>query len=90
MKALVMMLGSEYGAAPKSADAMALLGGKEGLAPGDIVHRGMVNTRNSCFRNSVLQALLACKPFVRREFPFVFFFSCLLVPVCAFHVPLLF
>ncbi|CAN0448354.1 unnamed protein product [Ascophyllum nodosum] len=90
MEALVMMLGSEDGTAPKSADAVALLGGKEGLAPGDFVHRGMVNIRNSCFRNSVLQALLACEPFVRREFPFVFFFSCLFVPVCAFHIPLLF
>ena len=82
MQALVVMLGSKDGAAPKSADAVALLGGKEGLAPGDLVHRGMVNTGNNCFRNSVLQALLACEPFARREFPLFFFFSCLFVCIC--------
>ncbi|CAN0453792.1 unnamed protein product, partial [Ascophyllum nodosum] len=64
MQALVVMLGSKDGAAPKSADAVALLGGKEGLAPGDLVHRGIVNTEKNCYRNSVLQALLACEPFV--------------------------
>ena len=89
MQALVVMLGREDGAAPKSAGAVALLGGKGGLAPGDLVHRGMVNTGNYCFRNLVLQALLACEPFVRREFPLFFFFSCFLF-VCAFHIPLLF
>ena len=82
MQALVVMLGSEDGAAPKSADAVALRGGEEGLAPGDLVHRGMVNTGNNCFRNSVLQALLACEPFVRREFPLFFFFSYLFVCMC--------
>ncbi|CAN0464158.1 unnamed protein product, partial [Ascophyllum nodosum] len=64
MQALVVMLGSEDGAAPKSADAVTLLGRKEGLAPGDLVHRGIVNTEKNCYRNSVLQALLACEPFV--------------------------
>ena len=76
MQALVVMVGSEDGASPKSADAVALLGGKEGLAPGDLVHRGMVNTGNGCYRNSVLQALLACEPFVRQEFPLVFLYLC--------------
>ena len=88
MQALVVMLGSKDGAAPKSADAVALLGGKEGLAPGDLVHRGIVNTEKNCYRNSVLQALLACEPFVRREFPLFFFLFFLFV--CAFHIPLLF
>ena len=89
MQALVVMLGREDGAAPKSAGAVALLGKEGGLAPGDLVHRGIVNTEKNCFRNSVLQALLACEPFVRREFPLFFFFSCFLF-VCAFHIPLLF
>lgn len=31
----------------------------------ELVHRGLVNTGNSCFRSAVLQALLACEPFTR-------------------------
>eukprot|EP00904_Undaria_pinnatifida_P011135 jgi/Undpi1/7151/HiC_scaffold_22.g09625.m1 len=38
------------------------------LQPGqpapELIHRGLVNTGNSCFRSVVLQALLACEPFV--------------------------
>ncbi|CAM9784883.1 unnamed protein product, partial [Laminaria digitata] len=30
----------------------------------ELIHRGLVNTGNSCFRSVVLQALLACEPFV--------------------------
>eukprot|EP00638_Chattonella_subsalsa_P001763 CAMPEP_0117763680 /NCGR_PEP_ID=MMETSP0947-20121206/18836_1 /TAXON_ID=44440 /ORGANISM="Chattonella subsalsa, Strain CCMP2191" /LENGTH=512 /DNA_ID=CAMNT_0005585541 /DNA_START=92 /DNA_END=1627 /DNA_ORIENTATION=- len=35
-----------------------------GEAPGRM-HRGIVNTGNSCFRSVILQSLLACKPFMR-------------------------
>ena len=62
--ALLGMLGSEDGAAPVGKDAAALLGGELGPSLGDLLHRGLVNTGNSCFRSAVLQALLACEPFV--------------------------
>lgn len=50
---------------------LGMLGREDGLvagtepAMGDLVHRGLVNTGNSCFRSAVLQALLGCEPFVR-------------------------
>lgn len=55
--------------------ALSMLGREDGDAAGtvvgapvvgvDLVHRGLVNTGNSCFRSVVLQALMACEPFVR-------------------------
>lgn len=53
-QSLLRMLGAEDGGARGSVSV--------GL---DLVHRGLVNTGNSCFRSVVLQALLACDPFVR-------------------------
>ncbi|CAM9966981.1 unnamed protein product [Scytosiphon promiscuus] len=64
-KSLLQMLGREDGL------SMAAQGGLVGsgrLPAGGLVHRGLVNTGNSCFRNSVLQALLACEPFVEVLF----------------------
>lgn len=63
--ALLGMLGSEDGAAPVGKDAAALVGGELGPSLGDLLHRGLVNTGNSCFRSAVLQALLACEPFMK-------------------------
>lgn len=63
--ALLGMLGSEDGAAPVGKDATVLHGGDLGPSLGDLLHRGLVNTGNSCFRSAVLQALLACEPFVK-------------------------
>eukprot|EP00903_Cladosiphon_okamuranus_P022691 g20884.t1 len=62
-KSLLQMLGREDGLAMPAAPGLGL-----GLPAGGLVHRGLVNTGNSCFRNAVLQALLACEPFVELLF----------------------
>lgn len=59
-RSLLGMLGREEVVA---ADAAGGAGAEAG-AGGDLVHRGLVNTGNNCFRSVVLQALLACEPFV--------------------------
>ncbi|CAN0005985.1 unnamed protein product, partial [Hapterophycus canaliculatus] len=64
-KSLLQMLGREDGL------SLAAEGGLVGSGrppAGGLVHRGLVNTGNSCFRNSVLQGLLACEPFVEVLF----------------------
>lgn len=58
-QSLLVLLGREDAALSAAA---AGLGGQAGL---ELVHRGLVNTGNSCFRSVVLQALLACDPFTR-------------------------
>lgn len=60
-EALMGMLGREDGLVV-GREASVLMGA--GSTVGDLVHRGLVNTGNSCFRSAVLQALLACEPFV--------------------------
>ncbi|CAM9553139.1 unnamed protein product [Pylaiella littoralis] len=62
---LLQMLGTEGGSVMAAAGGTGL---GAGLPAGGLVHRGLVNTGNSCFRNSVLQALLACEPFVEVLF----------------------
>eukprot|EP00752_Nemacystus_decipiens_P003297 g3051.t1 len=62
-KSLLHMLGREDGLAMPPAPGLGL-----GLPPGGLTHRGLMNTGNSCFRNAVLQALLACEPFVELLF----------------------
>ncbi|CAM9435552.1 unnamed protein product, partial [Sphacelaria rigidula] len=61
-QSLLVLLGREDAALSAAA---AGLGGQAGL---ELVHRGLVNTGNSCFRSVVLQALLACDPFTRVLF----------------------
>lgn len=79
-KALLGTLGRENGLIEGSTAASALVGGggvggvgavvpaAQLLQPAKpapkLIHRGLVNTGNSCFRSVVLQALLACEPFV--------------------------
>lgn len=66
-KSVLGMLGRDDGfvvGAEAAAEAVGVLGAA-GTTVGDLVHRGLVNTGNSCFRSAVLQALLACEPFVR-------------------------
>ncbi|CAB1103092.1 unnamed protein product [Ectocarpus sp. CCAP 1310/34] len=63
-ESLLQLLGGE--------DGFIAAGGAVGLGAGvpagGLVHRGLINTGNSCFRNAVLQALLACEPFVQVLF----------------------
>lgn len=58
-QSLVVLLGREDWASSVAA------GGGLNTAGVELVHRGLVNTGNSCFRSVVLQALLACEPFMR-------------------------
>lgn len=65
LRSLVKLLGCDDGAVGSSGTGVE---GAGGGIPGlgvDLVHRGMVNTGNTCFRSVVLQALLACEPFMR-------------------------
>ncbi|CAM9766465.1 unnamed protein product [Ectocarpus sp. 12 AP-2014] len=63
-ESLLQLLGGENGFI--AAEEAVGLGA--GVPAGGLVHRGLINTGNSCFRNAVLQALLACEPFVQVLF----------------------
>ncbi|CBJ29221.1 conserved unknown protein [Ectocarpus siliculosus] len=63
-ESLLQLLGDENGLIT-AGEAVGL---GAGVPAGGLVHRGLINTGNSCFRNAVLQALLACEPFVQVLF----------------------